>query len=156
MEDLKKQYSKINKELREQIIHQILDEKKSIADVAQQHNILLSTCKSIINTYMREGRVGKKESRVRKLKKIIRIYDIVLNPVQPQMSTYLYSQKTENCIEKSIKSQKEDNEQKAIQENQNNDNFMMLSLWCEQIKKQFAPYGQPNYIFQPITQPYQK
>lgn len=32
---------------------------------------------------MREGRVGKKESRVRKLKKIIRIYDIVLNPVQP-------------------------------------------------------------------------
>ena len=32
---------------------------------------------------MREGRVGKKESRVRKLKKIIRIYDIVLNPVHP-------------------------------------------------------------------------
>ncbi|CAK57903.1 unnamed protein product (macronuclear) [Paramecium tetraurelia] len=164
MEDLKKQYSKINKELREQIIHQILDEKKSIADVilsyltqvAQQHNILMSTCKSIINTYMREGRVGKKESRVRKLKKIIRIYDIVLNPIQPQMSTYLYSQKTENCIEKSIKSQKEDNEQKEIQENQNNDNFMMLSLWCEQIKNQFAPYGQPNYIFQPFTQTYQK
>lgn len=33
MEDLKKQYSKINNELREQIINQILNEKKSIADV---------------------------------------------------------------------------------------------------------------------------
>lgn len=33
MEDLKKQYSKINNELREQIIHQILNEKKSLADV---------------------------------------------------------------------------------------------------------------------------
>ncbi|CAD8206647.1 unnamed protein product [Paramecium pentaurelia] len=156
MEDLKKQYSKINNELREQIIHQILNEKKSIADVSQEHNILQSTCKSIINTYMKEGRVGKKESRVRKLKKIIRVYDIVLNPIQPQMSTYLYSQKTESCIEKSIKSQKEENEQKEIQENQNNNNFMMLSLWCEQIKNQLTSFGPSNYVFQPFIQPYQK
>ncbi|CAD8118263.1 unnamed protein product [Paramecium sonneborni] len=156
MEDLKKQYSKINNELREQIIHQILNEKKSIADVAQEHNILQSTCKSIINTYMREGRVGKKESRVRKLKKIIRIYDIVLNPVQPQMSSYVQCQKTENCIEKSIKSLKEENDSKEIQENQINNNFMMLSLWCEQIKNQLASLTQSNYAFQPFTQPYQK
>ncbi|CAD8117716.1 unnamed protein product [Paramecium sonneborni] len=156
MEDLKKQYSKINNELREQIIHQILTEKKSIADVAQEHNILQSTCKSIINTYMREGRVGKKESRVRKLKKIIRIYDIVLNPVQPQMSTYLYCQKTENCIEKSIKSQKEENDQKEIQDNENKNNFMMLSFWCEQIKNQLTSLTQSNYVFHPFTQPYQK
>lgn len=33
MEDSKKSYSKINNELREHIIHQILEEKKSIIDV---------------------------------------------------------------------------------------------------------------------------
>jgi hypothetical protein len=38
---------------------------------------------------MREGRVGKKESRVRKLKKIMKTYEIVLNPLNPQMSSFV-------------------------------------------------------------------
>lgn len=36
---------------------------------------------------MKEGRVGKKESRIRKLKKVVNTYNIVLNPIQPLLST---------------------------------------------------------------------
>lgn len=30
---------------------------------------------------MKEGRVGKKESRIRKLKKVVTTYNIVINPL---------------------------------------------------------------------------
>ncbi|CAD8107770.1 unnamed protein product [Paramecium sonneborni] len=147
MDDSKKQYSKIKNELREQIIHKILIEKKPIMDVALEHNILQSTCKSIINTYMREGRVGKKESRVRKLKKVMKTYEVVLNPLYPQMSTIVQSQNIENCVEKSKKGQKE--------ENNKNENFTeqqdvnkMIQQWCEQIKQQIFLLSNSNQFFQ--------
>ncbi|CAD8108260.1 unnamed protein product [Paramecium sonneborni] len=149
MDDSKKQYSKIKNELREQIIHKILIEKKPIIDVAQEHNILQSTCKSIINTYMREGRVGKKESRVRKLKKVMKTYEVVLNPLYPQMSTIVLSQKIENCVEKSKKGLKEENDQnEKIPEVQELNNLSMIQQWCEQIQKQIFLLSHSNQFFQ--------
>jgi hypothetical protein len=63
--------------------------------------MLPSTCKSIVNTYLNEGRIGKKERRVRKLKKITTIYNIVLNPVNPLESTVTSTSHIENIVEAS-------------------------------------------------------
>ncbi|CAD8092905.1 unnamed protein product [Paramecium primaurelia] len=149
MDESKKQYSKIKNELREQIIHKILNEKKPIIDVALEHNILQSTCKSIINTYMREGRVGKKESRVRKLKKVMRTYEVILNPLYPQMSTIVQSQKIENCVEKSKKGLKEEsNQNEKFTEEQELNNFSMIQQWCDQIQQQLVLLSHSNQYFQ--------
>ncbi|CAD8198086.1 unnamed protein product [Paramecium octaurelia] len=149
MDDSKKQYSKIKNDLREQIIHKILKEKKPIMDVAQEHNILQSTCKSIINTYMREGRVGKKESRVRKLKKVMRTYEVILNPLYPQMSTIVQSQKIENCVEKSKKGLKEEsNQNEKFSEEQELNNFSLVQQWCDQIQQQLILLSHSNQFFQ--------
>ncbi|CAK94520.1 unnamed protein product (macronuclear) [Paramecium tetraurelia] len=149
MDDSKKQYSKIKNDLREQIIHKILKEKKPIMDVAQEHNLLQSTCKSIINTYMREGRVGKKESRVRKLKKVMRTYEVILNPLYPQMSTIVQSQKIENCVEKSKKGLKEEsNQNEKFSEEQELNNFSIVQQWCDQIQQQLILLSHSNQFFQ--------
>lgn len=56
-----------------------------------------------MNTYLKEGRVGKKESRVRKSKKVIRTYEIFINPINPFLSTCKSFQTVENNIEIPIK-----------------------------------------------------
>ncbi|CAD8096931.1 unnamed protein product [Paramecium primaurelia] len=149
MDYSKKQYCKIKNELREQIIHKILNEKKSILDVAQEYNILQSTCKSIINTFLKEGRVGKKQSRIRKLRKVIKTYEIVLNPIYPSLSTILESQKIENCVENSNIGQKEENSQhQKFTEEQEVNNFCMIQQWCDEIQKQLFQVTQSNQFFQ--------
>ncbi|CAD8112805.1 unnamed protein product [Paramecium sonneborni] len=82
-----KQYCKISKQDRRQIIHEVLVNKRLILEVAREFKVLPSTCKSIINTYIKEGRIGKKERRIRKLKKVTAIYTITLNPLNPLSST---------------------------------------------------------------------
>ncbi|CAD8188568.1 unnamed protein product [Paramecium octaurelia] len=149
MDYSKKQYCKIKNELRQQIIHKILNEKKTIMEVAQEYNILQSTCKSIINTFQREGRVGKKPSRIRKVRKVIRTYEIVLNPLYPSMSTILSSQKTENCIENSNIGQKEKtNQNEKFTEEKELKNFCLIQKWCEEIQKQVILLSNSNQFFQ--------
>ena len=55
--------------------------------IALEYKLLPSTCKSIVNTFMKEGRVGKKENRIRKIKKIIITYNLILNPLNPYLSS---------------------------------------------------------------------
>ncbi|CAK57735.1 unnamed protein product (macronuclear) [Paramecium tetraurelia] len=149
MDYSKKQYCKIKNELRGQIIHKILNEKKSLMEVAQEYNILQSTCKSIINTFQREGRVGKKPSRTRKIRKLTRTYEIVLNPIYPLMSTVLSSQKTENCIENSNIGQKEKtNQNEKFTEEIELNNFCLIQQWCEGIQKQLILLSNSNQVFQ--------
>jgi len=42
-----------------------------------------------VNTYIKEGRIGKKENRIRKLKKVIITHTIIINPLNPLQSTIL-------------------------------------------------------------------
>ena len=63
-----------------------------------------STCKAIINAYLREGRVGKKKSRIRKLKQISVQVDIHLNPLNPTQTNVMISHNSDTVIEPSMKS----------------------------------------------------
>lgn len=74
--------------------------------MAGEHDILPSTCKSIVNTYLKEGRIGKKERRIRKMKKISTVYNIVINPLNPIESKVTFQTNVENIIEPSLKSKK--------------------------------------------------
>lgn len=65
----------------------MLSKKRLIFEVAREFKVLPSTCKSIINTYLKEGRIGKKENRIRKLKKVIVTHTIIINPLNPLQST---------------------------------------------------------------------
>lgn len=83
-----------------------MQEKRSYQEVASQHDILPSTCKSIVNTYLKEGRIGKKERRVRKMKKISTVYNIVINPLNPVESKVTFQTNVEDIVEPSLKSKK--------------------------------------------------
>lgn len=72
--------------------------------VAQEYDLLPSTCKSIVNTFLKEGRIGKKERRIRKIKKITTVYNIVINPLNPSESSITTTDSVTDIIEPSVKS----------------------------------------------------
>ncbi|CAK85802.1 unnamed protein product (macronuclear) [Paramecium tetraurelia] len=162
MDEEKKQYSKINKEIRQEIIDKICIQKKPLLEVfpqfqifkkvAQEYSLLASTCKSIVNTYMKEGRVGKKESRIRKLKKVVTTYHIILNPLQPLLSQVQIQKNVENCVEQSQKSRVETDE--AQEENKQELQSLDLSIqqWTQSLLSQIQSlnqqYKDPQFIRQ--------
>jgi hypothetical protein len=97
----KKLYSVISKTLRSEIIRKIVSEKRSYPEVAMEHDILPSTCKSIVATFLKDGRIGKKERRIRKMTKVSTYYDIVINLLNPCESKVNFETSVENIVEPS-------------------------------------------------------
>ncbi|CAD8183005.1 unnamed protein product [Paramecium pentaurelia] len=152
MDEEKKQYSKINKEIRQEIIDKICLQKKPLLEVAQEYSLLASTCKSIVNTYMKEGRVGKKESRIRKLKKVVTTYHIILNPLQPLLSQVQIQKNVENCVEQSQKSRNETEEVQEENKKELQSLDQSIQQWTQslltQIQSLNQQYKDPQYIRQ--------
>lgn len=85
---------------------------------------------------MKEGRVGKKESRVRKLSKIVTTYNIVLNPINPLLSSVQRLHQIEKCVEPSRKSRKETEEtiEPQVQKRSRIDEY--LDQWFDALDNQ--------------------
>ncbi|KAM3131207.1 hypothetical protein pb186bvf_016665 [Paramecium bursaria] len=125
-----KNYSKITKQERKGIIHEVLVNNRTVQEVAREYKILPSTCKSIINTFVKEGRIGKKERRLRRLKKVTAIYTIYLNPLDPLQSTIQTDVQICEIEQPSLQS----NQVKEILQTQA---FEFLKRWSEQYEKDY-------------------
>jgi hypothetical protein len=64
----KKKYAIITKDLREKFIQRVLSKQVSIKEAAEEFGIKFSTSKAILQTFRREGRIGKKKTRERRRK----------------------------------------------------------------------------------------
>ncbi|CAD8089829.1 unnamed protein product [Paramecium primaurelia] len=60
-----KKYAIIDQSVRIQLLRRILSKQSTIKEAAQEFGINFSTAKAILQTYRKEGRVGKKKTRDR-------------------------------------------------------------------------------------------
>jgi transposase len=65
-----KKYAIITPTTRMAFIKRVLSKQATIKEAAQEFGIKFSTSKAILQTFRREGRVGKKRFRSRKLKEL--------------------------------------------------------------------------------------
>ena len=75
----KKKYSVITQEVREKFIKRVISREVTIKEAAKEFGIKFSTSKAILQTYKREGRIGKKKTRQRKPRSIKKLNSIMLN-----------------------------------------------------------------------------
>ena len=61
--DKKKKYQVINQDLREKFINRVMSRETTIKQAALEFGIKFSTSKAILQTYKKEGRIGKKQTR---------------------------------------------------------------------------------------------
>ena len=59
-------YKNIKDEMRHQILHEILINGLTISQASEKYDLKYTTIKNITSTYMKEGRIDKKKSRVKK------------------------------------------------------------------------------------------
>lgn len=64
----KKKYSVIPQAVREKFIKRVLSKEVTIKEAAKEFGLKFSTSKAILQTYKKEGRIGKKKNRERKTK----------------------------------------------------------------------------------------
>ncbi|CAD8082110.1 unnamed protein product [Paramecium primaurelia] len=75
-----KQYQKIGCDQRKLVLDMLLNQKLSLQEVASKLQLKYCTVRTIQKTYEKEGRIGKKESRKKKLKVESILKISVLNP----------------------------------------------------------------------------
>ncbi|CAD8092980.1 unnamed protein product [Paramecium primaurelia] len=61
-------YKKISHEQRNQIINELTKNGKTLKEVSEETQLKPSTVKAILQVYLKEGRIGKKSTRDRKVK----------------------------------------------------------------------------------------
>ncbi|CAD8096855.1 unnamed protein product [Paramecium primaurelia] len=61
-------YKKISQEQRTQIVNELTKNGKTLKEVSEETQLKPSTVKAILQVYLKEGRIGKKSTRDRKVK----------------------------------------------------------------------------------------
>ncbi|CAD8185034.1 unnamed protein product [Paramecium octaurelia] len=86
-----RKYQKINKEERKLVLKLLLHDKLSLQEVANRLKLKYCTVRTIQKAYEKEGRIGKKETRKKKLKveNILKIS--IMNPLTFQLSEPIVS-----------------------------------------------------------------
>ncbi|CAD8199841.1 unnamed protein product [Paramecium pentaurelia] len=86
-----RKYQKINKEERKLVLKLLLHDKLSLQEVANRLKLKYCTVRTIQKAYEKEGRIGKKETRKKKLKveNILKIS--IMNPLTFQLSQPIVS-----------------------------------------------------------------
>ncbi|CAD8101555.1 unnamed protein product [Paramecium sonneborni] len=86
-----RKYQKIDKEERRQVLKLLFQEKLSLQEVANRLKLKYCTVRTIQKAYEKEGRIGKKETRKKKLKveNILKIS--IINPFTFQLSEPIVS-----------------------------------------------------------------
>jgi len=76
----KKKYSVISQAVREKFIKRVLSKEVTIKEAAKEFGLKFSTSKAILQTYKKEGRIGKKKNRERKTKVVNAVFIANINP----------------------------------------------------------------------------
>lgn len=82
----KKKYSVIPQSVREKFIKRVLSKEVTIKEAAKEFGLKFSTSKAILQTYKKEGRIGKKKNRERKTKVVNVVFVCNINPMNPYAS----------------------------------------------------------------------
>jgi len=82
----KKKYSVIPQSVREKFIKRVLSKEVTIKEAAKEFGLKFSTSKAILQTYKKEGRIGKKKNRERKTKVVNVVFVCNINPINPYAS----------------------------------------------------------------------
>lgn len=82
----KKKYSVISQSIREKFIKRVLSKEVTIKEAAKEFGLKFSTSKAILQTYKKEGRIGKKKNRERKTKVVNVVFVCNINPLNPYAS----------------------------------------------------------------------
>ncbi|CAD8136961.1 unnamed protein product [Paramecium octaurelia] len=69
LKDNGKKYAVIDHQIRVQLLKRILSKEATIKEAAKEFGVNFSTAKAILQTYRKEGRIGKKKTRDRNKKK---------------------------------------------------------------------------------------
>jgi hypothetical protein len=83
----KKKYSVIPQAVREKFIKRVLSKEVTIKEAAKEFGLKFSTSKAILQTYKKEGRIGKKKNRERKTKVVNVVFVCNINPLNPYASS---------------------------------------------------------------------
>jgi len=83
----KKKYSVIPQSVREKFIKRVLSKEVTIKEAAKEFGLKFSTSKAILQTYKKEGRIGKKKNRERKTKVVNVVFVCNINPNNPYASS---------------------------------------------------------------------
>jgi len=75
----KKKYSVIPQNIREKFIKRVLSKEVTIKEAAKEFGLKFSTSKAILQTYKKEGRIGKKKNRERKTKVVNAVFIANIN-----------------------------------------------------------------------------
>jgi hypothetical protein len=89
------------------------------------YKLKLSTCKAILQVYLKEGRIGKKATRDRKSKIVNTVLIATINPLNPLQATVM---PFVSLVETKNPSSKEENRQELVAEAlaRAHDNFRSL------------------------------
>lgn len=83
----KKKYSVIPQSVREKFIKRVLSKEVTIKEAAKEFGLKFSTSKAILQTYKKEGRIGKKKNRERKTKILNVVFLCNVNQLNPYASS---------------------------------------------------------------------
>lgn len=83
----KKKYSVIPQAVREKFIKRVLSKEVTIKEAAREFGLKFSTSKAILQTYKKEGRIGKKKNRERKTKVVNAVFIANISPNSNFMSS---------------------------------------------------------------------
>jgi transposase-like protein len=83
----KKKYSVIPQSVREKFIKRVLSKEVTIKEAAKEFGLKFSTSKAILQTYKKEGRIGKKKNRERKTKILNVVFLCNVNQLNPYNSS---------------------------------------------------------------------
>ncbi|CAD8113359.1 unnamed protein product [Paramecium primaurelia] len=96
-----KKYQKIDKEQRKIVLELLLKEKLSLQEVANKLHLKYCTVRTIQKAFEKDGRIGKKETRKKKLKVQSILKISVLNPLTLQIQPLcIQSDNTQMYVDK--------------------------------------------------------
>ncbi|CAD8192951.1 unnamed protein product [Paramecium octaurelia] len=96
-----KKYQKIDKEQRKIVLELLIKEKLSLQEVANKLNLKYCTVRTIQKAFEQDGRIGKKETRKKKLKVQSILKVSVLNPLTLQVQPLcIQSDNTQMYVDK--------------------------------------------------------
>ncbi|CAD8127790.1 unnamed protein product [Paramecium sonneborni] len=141
-----KQYQKIECEQRKQVLDMLLNQQLSLQEVSNKLQLKYCTVRTIFKTYEKDGRIGKKETRKKKLKiqNILKIS--VVNPFTMQIQPLSVQSDIQQIY---VDKQPSILDQTALANQQNS----LLQSQCLQFTSELASHmNYPNLMYQSILQ----
>ncbi|CAD8102691.1 unnamed protein product [Paramecium primaurelia] len=145
-----RKYQKINKEERRIVLKLLLNDKLSLQEVANRLKLKYCTVRTIQKAFEKDGRIGKKETRKKKLKVQTILKISIVNPFTFQLSEPIVSSEVSQIYMDKQPSQEDQvilaKEQRCLLQSQCQKLYMILS---QQFQKAM---GNSNPLYQSTLQ----